>query len=315
MPSVEPLSFSSPVSPLDVNPLLKEAAISHSPIDTLEMDSLPSKDWKPERPQLISPHDLPSVRKLSDQRLLKVTKESRELGDELLGTLGFRLGIVKDKVKEISAENMQKLRESAERAQSSTWWAVLKKVATCLLSTFSIVFGAAVAATGGGALIGGAMITSGILSLTNFALSETGAWDWISKKLANQDEEWANRLAWILPAAVGILAGGIGVVGSVHSLATSAIQFADKAIFIAQSALGVFDGLVTLGKGQADARLVWAQADTMEVQAKLNVEDHHFDNVMKGIEGNLAEFRTAKSHAKKIISTLTTSNIKLVRQA
>ncbi len=41
----------------------------------------------------------------------------------------------------------------------------------------------------------------------------------------------------ILPASIGILAGAIGLTGSVHGIATGALNFAEKAIFVAQAAL------------------------------------------------------------------------------
>ena len=232
-------------------PYIRTTAIS----DTLGIADHKVVDWTPERPILTSPHELPPPRDLprSDYRLLAVTEESRELGDKILNTMTTRLAAIKDHIRAISAENIEKLKEAAERANDSAWWSTLKKIASCLLSALSIVFGVAFAASGGGALIGGAMIASGILSLANFALSEAGTWDWVAKELSNGNEEWRKRLAMILPATVGLLAGGIGLVGSVYSVTTGAVQLAEKAVI--QTAVTLFDGATTLGKGQADARL------------------------------------------------------------
>jgi hypothetical protein len=251
----------------------------------------------------------------SEYRLLAATDESRNLGDMILDNLGTRLKNVKLRIREISTENIQKLKEAAQRAAESSFWSTLKKIATSLLSAISIVFGISLVASGGGALIGGAMIASGILSLANFAMSETSAWDWIAKQLSYDNEERRKMLAMALPGAVGIIAGGIGLVGSVQAVASGALQFAEKAVYIAQTALAIFDGVTTFGKGYADAQLIWSQSDLSKIQADLTVERTNFDSVVREIEGNMNVFGAVQDKAKKIIQTLSQSNIELVRQA
>lgn len=281
---------------------------------TEKSDSIASADpielmanWKPERPTLIHP----SV--LSDYRMLAATEETRNLGNFLIDTLGVRLKTIKSDIQAISNEHIQKLKEAAERAQSSDWWSVLKKIATCLLSAVSLVFGIALVGTGGGALIGGAMIASGVLSLANFALSETGSWDWISKALSNDNEELQKNLKMILPAAFGVLAAGMGIVGSGYSLATGAVQFAEKAAFIAQTALSIFNSVTIFGKGQADAQLLWTQADLTSIQGHLTAARTKFDSTMHEIEGCLKDISAFKSKAKKAVQMLANSNIQTVR--
>lgn len=291
--------------------------ISHQQdlLETVDAGSS-SSAWTPERPRLTPPESLPhSIGPSSEYRLLAVTDESRNLGNQIMSTLGTRLQNVKLKIREISAENIQKLKEAAQRAADSSFWSVLKKIATCLLSSLSIVFGIALVGSGGGALIGGAMIASGILSLANFAMSETGGWDWVAKQISDDNEERRKMLAMILPGAVGILAGGIGLVGSVQGIVSGAIQFAEKSVYIAQTALAIFDGITTFGKGHADAHLTWAQADLQKIQADLTVERSHFDTVMREIETSMSDFKAVKAKTKKIIQTLSQSNVQLVRQA
>ena len=320
MPSFNPVSSFQPTAGLqsDTQVMPSVRAGKTAICDTFgPADANVALDWSPERPLLTSPDELPPPRglPLSDYRMLAATDESRNLGNQIIDTLGLRLAAIKNKIREISADNIKMLTETAERASNSAWWSILKKIATCLVSALSIVFGVALAASGGGALIGGAMIASGILSLANFALSETGAWDWVAKKLSNDDEEWRNRLAMILPLSVGIVAGGIGLVGSVYSVATGAIPFVEKAVYVAQTMLAVFDGVTTFGKGQADAQLIWSQADLSDVQAQLTVQRTNFDSTMREIEGSLSDFRNVKSKTKKTIQIISQSNIQLVRQA
>ncbi len=316
--SFEAISSVRSPSALSDASALGSVARETSPVhDTLAAaDPITAANWTPERPILTSPGDMPPpdrIGMMSEYRLLDATEESRGLGNRITETLALRLQNVKHKIREISADNIEKLKENARRAADSGFWSILKKIATSLLAAASIIFGVSLVATGGGALIGGAMIASGVLSLANFAMSESGAWEWVATQLARDNEDLRNKLKMILPGAVGLLAGAIGIVGSVQGVASGAIQFMEKAVYIAQTALSVFDGLTTIGKGIADARLLWSQAELNKIQADLTVERTNFDTVMREVEGSMNEFRAVKAKAKKIIQTLSQSNVQLVR--
>jgi hypothetical protein len=318
--SIEGISSIRSPSALSDALALGSVARETSPVhDTLaEAGPITAANWTPERPILTSPGDMPPpdrVGMMSEYRLLAATNESRELGNKITETLGLRLQNVKQKIREISADNIEKLRENARRAADSSFWSVLKKIATSLLAAVSIVFGISLIATGGGALIGGAMIASGVLSLANFAMSESGAWEWVANQLARDNEDLRNKLTWILPGAVGILAGGIGLVGSIQGIASGAIQFMEKTMYVLQTAVSLFDAATTVGKGIADARQLWSEADLYKIQGDLTVERNKFDTVMREVEGSMNEFRAVKQKTKKIIQTLSQSNVQLVRQA
>jgi hypothetical protein len=309
---------------LTINSIFSDIAAFFSPENTPPVEDRAALEpeitdavspWTPERPQLTPPELLPCSRNsVSTLRLLGVTDESRALGDGLLETFSLRLSNVKEKIRTISAENMQKLKESAERASSSNFWSTLQKVATSLLSALSIIFGVAIVASGGGALIGGAMIASGILTLANFALCEFGTWDWIADQIAHDNEDQKKQIAMILPAAVGLVAAGIGLVGSVHGVATGALQFAEKAVFVAQTAVSLFGAATTFGKGVADARLIWTRADLLKLQAHLTVARENFTSVIDEIRGSMNEFSAVKTKTKKAIERITQSDIQLVKQ-
>ncbi len=312
MPTVNPLSPSTsplfPSSPLGGSGIVSNEGSSVS--EAVNSDygirgSLPS-----ERPQLTLPRDLPS----SELRLLSVTESTRTNGDELLEIFGHRLGTIKQKIAEVSAEMMEKLNNALERAKNSDVWSILKKIATCLISAISLVFGIALVASGGGALIGGAMITSGILSLANFALSENKGWEWVADQICKGNDERKQKLIHALPIAVGLLAGGIGLVGSVASIATGAVQFAAKAMFVAQTALSLFDATTTMGKGIADAQLLWSQGDVAVIKAHLTAAQESFTTVFDEIRSFMSETNGVKTKTKKAISMITESNNQLVRQ-
>jgi hypothetical protein len=267
------------------------------------------EEWFPSRPTLTSPQHLP----MSDLRLLAVTEATRELGGEIIEALSARLQGIKSRIKEISQESMQMLREAAERAQESLFWSILKKVATAIISAVSVIFGISVVSSGS-ALIGGAMIASGVLSLANFALSELKGWDWVAEQIAQGNEERKKQLLNYLPMAVGILAGGIGLLGSVNGIATGAINFAERALMIVQSILAVFEGTTLFGKGVSEARLLWAKADLKTLQADLLIERENFNATLDELRGSLDDFKNISKRTQKVVDMITQSNIQLTRQ-
>lgn len=259
------------------------------------------------------PPQLTPPAKMMVLRFLDSTEETRNLGSSLLDQLTGRLNAVKGNIQEISAHNMEKLKEAAARANTSGFWSILKKISACLLSALSTITGIAFLAAGGGALIGGAMIASGILTIANFALAETGKWDWAAKMIAGDNEEKQKKWATFLPSAVGIVAGAIGLFGSVGSYASHAISFADKAILVAQSAFALFEGAVVFGKGCADARLISTQADLADIGGQLTSKRTEFDSLSREIEVSLNDFRMVKSKARQAMKTIAQTNMSSAR--
>src|ERR1700722_16152196 len=144
-PSMRPVPEALPSEPV-------HREIGATATDSLEpMHESSREEWKPERPVLTPPdalpHPSPRGRASSAYRFIAVTEESRNLGNKILDTLGLRLETLKQKISEISATHIQKLKESAKRAAESGFWSVLKKIATCLLSAISIVFGVSLVAS------------------------------------------------------------------------------------------------------------------------------------------------------------------------
>ncbi len=267
------------------------------------------REWAPERPILTPPQCLP----MCAYRLLEVTSASREIGNKILDGLSYRISVAKDTISDIAAENMKILRDAALRARNSDWWSALTKIANAIFSAVSIVFGMAVSASGGTALIGGAMIASGILSLANFALAEMGTWHWIADLLAHENEERKQQLAWMLPAAFGILAAGIGITGSVNGVASGALNFAEKAASVALGAVNIFQAATTFGSGVADYKRLHTEADLQLNNTERTIAQERFDLILDEVKGSMSEFRTVGAKTKTAIKTICESNIQLVR--
>ncbi len=304
-PTTDPYAHTSSPSSDTTNPTLLV-----SPIPVV-IDTPPILNPPNFREDAPCPLNLPNVTEL---RFLAAMETFRSFGNQILSTLGIRLETFRLQLEEISADNLQKLRESAEKAKASDFWSLLKKVANSLLSALSIVIGVSLVATGAGSLIGGAMIASGILSITNMLVSGSRVWDWLAKKLANEDEDRRKMLAMFLPMAVGLLAGVIGIFGSAGAFAWSGIEFAEKAVLIAQGTLGIIEGVTTIGKGCADANLIWSHADLTEVKSEMTIKRYLIDNTMRSIEGVLDGLNSAHNTAKSLVNMAIRSNETVVKK-
>ncbi len=283
-------------NPVGFSPLSHIASLETSPVET----------------HTPAPY-VPTPPKLSALRLIAEKERSQKLGDDLLNILTDRLSQVKHTLRSISAQQIEKLKESAERAKNSDFWSTLKKLATCLLSAFSSIAGISMLATGGSALIGGAMIASGVLSLANFALSETNTWDWVAKYLAENNEDRQKKLAVFIPAAVGIACGAIGIAGAGWHFATHSGLFMEKILSVAQASLNLFDGATAFGKGQADARLLWAQADLNCIKGNLTIEQAQCDSLLQEVEYSLSTFRNASTSASRALNKIIQTNSSILK--
>jgi hypothetical protein len=234
----------------------------------------------------------------SELKFIAAMSTFRSIGDEIVNTVADRLDLFKIKLQNLSAEAVQKVREAAERASDVGFWALLKKIATCLVAALSIFVGGALISTGASPLVGGAMIGSGLLSITNFTFSEAGIWDWVAKKLASEDEERRNQIATLLPTILGISSALIGIFGVTGATMLTGVQWMDKAIFIAQAALATFQGVAIFGKGMADSRLTEAKANLSETNAALTIARSDSETM----SDTLSDFLEGLSHMQRSAS-------------
>lgn len=273
-----PFGLTHPPSAASIAPVNAQSSVHPAPFNG------PIPTYHHERPRLIPPIDfvepsssLKPKPTLTELRYIAAMSAFRSIGDELISAIADRLEIFKDKLHHLSCENIERIKQAAERAKDAGFWSLLKKIAACFLSALSIVIGGALVSTGGGALLGGTMIASGLLSLTNFTFSEAGVWDWLAKKLSSEDDARRQQIATLVPAIVGVACGIVGICGGVGASFTSGIQLLDKAVFIAQASLSTLQAGTTIGEGYAEYRLLNAKADLSATSAHLTVNRSHAD--------------------------------------
>ncbi len=278
----------------------------------------PSVVWEPSETHsstapLFSPPTLPSPDRFNEHSFINVMNEIHNVGEDLLKA--FRHAIVSStqKIKELSLENAQKLKEAAARAQENGVWSLLKKIGSCILSAFSIVFGIALTASGGGTLIGAALIASGIMSIANFAMTESGSWDWIAKKLAHDNEELQRKLAFWLPTAVGGISSLCSIAGSIGGTIWGGLNLAQQGFAVLQQTLGIYQLVTTVGKGISDTKLLLTQADLEEVSSKISLEKFISEDVSLWIKHCMQYLKELQKQAEKQIQLCIAANQKAIQ--
>lgn len=290
----------------------KAASVDASP--TALAATAPARLFSP--PKLTHPRAIARTENTSctEFALIRALGDLHETGQSLIGSFTHSIQEGSTRLRQLSMENIQKLKEAAERTKENGFWSFLQKIGECILAAISTVLGITLVATGAGAVVGGVMIAAGILTLTNFAMRETGSWDWVAKQLA-KDRETQDKLAFYLPLGVGLIAAVLGIGGSLASALWSSLNFAQQALSIAQAAMGVYQGVTSIGKGVTQARVLWTQAELTKIESENTLGRIAFERDTNLLRQIVKKLESAQQTAEQIISLAVDSYRKTVIHA
>ncbi len=249
-------------------------------------------------PPVLSP---PKTTKCVDIRFIEAVNDIYVAGQGMMDCFLQNLDQSAAKLKELSFANAEKLKEAAKRSQENGVWSLLTKIGQCLLSALSFVIGVSLVATGAGAVIGSIMIASSIINIASFAMTEAHGWDWIAKKFAS-DEEKQKKIAFWLPTAIGIINAVVGVAGAAGGALWAQLNLVQKAIIVLQSALGLYNGVTTIGKGVSDSQVILAQADLLSIQKDMTLGRYVIENTSTGLTAIVSHMRQLQDKAAEIVA-------------
>jgi len=293
----------------------KEKKSSHTPIvykDTIE-EAKPLLDmpYEPSKPQLA----FPSKESLIEYRLIDSLEKLHKTGTGMLELNMNELDDCNQKFKEMQAEQAKKLKEAAARTQDDKFWSLLKKIGAFVLAAVSTVLGMTLVATGAGALVGGAMIASGLLTIANLAFTDAGVWDWVAEKLAKGNEEKQKKIAAIIPAVVGGFCAVIGLAGSAGTFLWASINVAQKMLLIAQTALNFAEGVAAIGDGVNRYRSLRTQAALTEIKKDLFLNENKLEKASGGMEKIFQVQSRAAEQVSKMIRMSSQTNKRITTSA
>lgn len=164
--------------------------------------------YAPSKPVLEEPK-APVMRALGSMRVLE------KLADDFMFNNQDKVNAYIARMNTLDEQEAEKMKETIQRTQDAGFWSYLRDIGSMIMAAISSVFGLSILASGGAPLVGAALVASGILAIFNFTLKESGAWDWVAKQLANDNEELRKKLATLLPAVVSLVCMVIGIAGTV----------------------------------------------------------------------------------------------------
>jgi len=275
-------------------------------VSSSKMAAAPSAPFTP--PKLVHPS-----RVCSEYRLLSELEGMHQTSKSLEASSTTSLEQDGVRAKELFRQQLEKIKEGAERTKENGFWSLLQKIGECLLAALGTVLGITLVATGAGAVVGGVMIAAGILTITNFAMRETGSWDFVAKQLSSEKKR-QDDIKFYLPLAISIVSGVLSVGGSIASTIWSGLNVAQQAMTIAYAALGVFQGVTTIGEGVTQARVTWTQGDLKEIETRSSLERLATERDTSILSYILKRIESAQQTAEQIISLATQEFRKTVIQ-
>ncbi len=208
---------------------------------------------------------------------------------------------VQEEFKALAAERLKRGEEALDQQHIADSWSLLHKAWTTIISAVSTVLGISVMATPGGMLVGGAMVSSGVLGISNLAARETGAWNWVAKQLASDNQDAQRRLAEWLPAAVDISTSVIGLLGTSSAVLEQTLNLSVGTVRAARTAGYFGQGLASVAKGSYESEARMIQADLMELTGKVDVNRHDLERVTQRIERFSEQLAAAQTQASQVV--------------
>lgn len=274
-------------------------SVSVSPFDLFSLKS----SSKPPEPE-ISSHNGEMIKpQLSPNPLLRYLTVNNEMITVAEKMTEFNIGEVEGERKELEAlraKQIERLHESLKAEDYSGFWGVLSKIGSMVLGAISTIVGAFFLTSGAGTIVGGAMIASGVLSIANLTLEETGGWDWIVDKLAKEDEEFRKTLRLLLPAGIGAICGITGL-GSAF-FGWESLNSLGKLITVAQTAANFIAGATTAAQGVFSAKTSIAQAEHLELSREVYEKEECLDELINRFLMCQRQIRKELDSASRIIT-------------
>ncbi|MBI5274263.1 MAG: hypothetical protein HY860_04330 [Chlamydiales bacterium] len=223
-----------------------------------------------------------------EMQKLNMGKLLKGLVDQLTNIQQFSLkekqGFYEYTVNQVIMENKKatELRlEQMEEKKESTFWDFLQQVATCILSTVSIVIGGALIATGAGSIAGGLLIASGVAGISAFVLGEVG----------------------VNPTVVGALAltsAALGIGAGIASFATIANQLPKLVATIASSLVNVGQGVTEMGIAYQHYKMSMLDAKQSDIEGRLSLFRSDLEKEGKAVTSAVKSFEETEKIAALI---------------
>ncbi len=202
-------------------------------------------------------------------------------------------------MEKLHLEEAAKLEEAYQTAKDVGFWSLLEDVGNTLMSSVSLFYGFS-ALSSGGTVVGGALIASGVLSISNLVFKYTDAWNWVADQIAHEHEDLKSAIKTYIPCAVGIAAAATGIYGSYYAWNLAYATGSNQAISILKTAGHLAAGLTSFANGRSQSHLTWAHAQLSELQISGELVKLDIDSMVEEIK----DFQKKQSETQELAARL-----------
>ncbi len=247
-----------------------------------------SQDESPPRSGLFSPPIL---------LIMELMNETYAIGVSILHSASEEIKISSNDLSKKMAENIAALQKASERAQELGVWSILQKTGACVLFTFNLYLGFSLYSNDSQKL-GSVLIASGILSMTNLAMTELRGWDLMAEKLAGDNNDLRNKITLLSPIVLQLLSGALNTAAVSTVLYDPTLSFNYEKF---DHAINIYSGFTGAGKSVADSRFSWTKAELSLIQSSILSDSLLQDSLIARIQDFNKSLNYVWEQARNII--------------
>ncbi len=255
------------------------ASYATSSMTTVEKDCEIKELLQGQAPLFLSTKKHTSKQTIPDFIYIELTESLYSIGKDLLGSADFEVDVLCENLKKHMKSSAEILEESLKKSQEFGTWKILEKIGLCLLGAFNFIFGGAAIASGSPA-IGSALVATAVLSTANLAMTEMHGWDYLAKRLSQENKKLEEELRLYLPLVSTLL--GAALTAGTSSLAISnnllhSINVSGNSGETIRKAILFYTTFSSAGKMFTEGKQQWIQTDLSQVQDKIEEETFYKD--------------------------------------
>jgi len=210
-------------------------------------------------------------------KALETVVNFEKIGNRISGLKEMQTEKLLEEIQNFHKEEALKMQEALEEAKEITFWSILEDMGSIFMGGISTIFGFS-ALSSGNAVVGGLLISSGIVSISNIAFKHARAWDWLADQVAGKDETLHHAITTYIPSAIGIVAAALGLIGTYGAWQYSTLNSTQQTLAILETVTNLATGMAALANGRASSHYHWARAEVSALQSmaefsNLDLED------------------------------------------
>jgi len=310
-PSIEKVRALSPPTPFATENLLVSSSIAKA-------NAVATQNYEPSKPTLEKPKDPKHVeeeKKLKTNpvpHLIEMVRCLEKLGKEVSQMQKKRVEALAAKMREFTLEEAKVQEEALALSKQVGLWSFLEDLGNMILGGISSVFGYTIATTSS-PLVGGMLITAGVMSVTNIVFKHADVWSYLAHEVAGEDQELEKKLLTYLPAAFGITSTALGIAGTCGAWYIGGLTPMGEFISVLNTAASLAQAGTALTNSHFRSKQSWTQADLSLLQNKGQWAKMHIQNAMEEMQ-EFAESQSAIMELAAQIVNSTRRGIQITQQ-